>query len=901
MASGRIKGITVEIGGDVTGLDKALKTVNSTIKNTQSQLKDVERLLKLDPSNTELLEQKQRLLKDAIGATKEKLDALKTAQEQAKQQMESGELGRDKYDALQREIIETEQELDKLTSKAGESSAALVKIGEAGKTIDQVGQKISGVGQGLTKNVTAPIMAIGAASMVAFSEVDSAMDTVIAKTGASGDEMERLQKIVEGLATSIPTDFQTAGNAVGEVATRFDDVGDNLEILSGQFIKFAQLNNVDVVTAIDNVQASMAAFGVPTSQAGLVLDTLNTIAQQTGVDVNQLSGIMTTNAGVMKEMGFSYSESANFLANLNKNGVDASGVMTGLKKAWQNSVSEGKNFSDALSEMNGRIKNATTDQEAYTLATELFGAKAGPAIAQAVRDGRLSLDDLGKSMSDYAGNLETTFTATQDPIDQNTLLMNQLKLLGSDLATTIQEVLVPVFETLRAKLSELREWWSGLSEEQQQNIVKIAGVVAAVGPLLVVLGNVTSAVGKGITSFSSMGKGLVNLITKTKAGQGPLIALKTAIGGLSAPVVAVVAVIGVLVAAFVTLWKNNEEFRNKVTSIWNEVKKSFTTFANDIKSKLNAVGINFKSVTETIKKIWNGFCNLLAPVFTTAFELIKTGIQTAFNAITSILDIFIGIFTGNWEQAWSGVKNYFSNIWNAIKSVFSTILDGIKGVVNTFLGWFKTDWNTVWTSTKEKFVNIWDNIKNKAKSAVDGIKNVFKTGFESAKNTISNIFDGLKNKISNTMDSVKEKVRSVIEKVKGFFNFQFQWPHVPLPHFSISPPGWKIGDLLKGSIPSLGIEWYRKAMKGGMILDSPTIFGMQGNRLLAGGEAGSETVVGTKSLMQMIADAVQKSQTNQVTYGAVNVYVTSYGTDAAAIAEEIGQAIAARRRLSGSW
>ena len=319
----RIKGITVEIGGDTTGLEKALKSVNSTIKTTQSQLKDVERLLKLDPSNTELLAQKQRLLKDAIGATKEKLDALKTAQEQAKQQLENGTLGQDKYDALQREIIETENELQKLAAEAGKTNAALKKMDEAGKTIENVGGKITKVGQGLTKYVTTPILAIGAASMAAFGEVDAAMDTLITKTGATGAALEGMETAVANLATTIPTDFQTAANAVGEVNTRFNVTGETLEKLSGQFIKFAAINNSDVSTAIDNVQASMAAFGVKTEDAGLVLDMLTQAAHMTGTDVNQLTTSLTQNAGAMKEMGLSYEESAFFISKLNNNGIDA--------------------------------------------------------------------------------------------------------------------------------------------------------------------------------------------------------------------------------------------------------------------------------------------------------------------------------------------------------------------------------------------------------------------------------------------------------------------------------------------------------------------------------------------------------------------------------------------------
>ena len=187
MAS-RIKGITVEIGGDTTGLDKALKSVNSSIKTTQSSLRDVNKLLKLDPTNTELLTQKQKLLKDAIGTTKEKLDALKTAQEQAKTQMENGDLGADKYDALQREIIETEQELQKLAQEAVNSNAALAKIEEVGGKLENVGNTISGVGTKLLP-VTAAVTGLGAAAIKTTSDFDTAMSQVQATMGATTESM----------------------------------------------------------------------------------------------------------------------------------------------------------------------------------------------------------------------------------------------------------------------------------------------------------------------------------------------------------------------------------------------------------------------------------------------------------------------------------------------------------------------------------------------------------------------------------------------------------------------------------------------------------------------------------------------------------------------------------------
>lgn len=786
----RIKGITVEIGGDVTGLDKALKTVNGTIKDTQSQLKDVERLLKLDPSNTELLNQKQRLLAEAVGQTKSKLDALKDAQEQAKKQLESGDLGQDKYDALQREIIETENKLKDLEDQAKKSNAALNKISEVGKKVKEVGGNITKVGEGMSKYVTAPIVAIGGASMAAFTEVDGAMDTVITKTGATGEALEKMQTAVTNLATTIPTDFQTAGDAVGEVATRFDDVGDNLEDLSGKFIKFATLNNTDVTTAVDNVQASMAAFGEPTENAGLVLDTLNTVAQQTGTDVSKLTSDMTANAGVMKEMGFSYEESAQFLGNLNKNGVDAASVMTGLKKAWQTASKDGKSMDDVLKAMNTTIATATTDQEAYSAAIEVFGAKAGPAIAQAIRDGRLSLEELNVSMADYAGNVEETFNATLDPIDQNTLVMNELKATGAEIAATLQDILLPILETLREKLHALREWWSGLSDEQQQFIIKAALVVAAIGPVLAIIGKVITVVGTLMTLAPVLG---------------------AAIGAIAAPLGIFIAAAAATVAIGITLYKN-----------WDTIKEKG------------------KELVDTIKKKWEEF---------------KTATSEKF----------------------SQIKEDISQKWSAIKQNVSEKVTQIK------------------TDVTQK----WDNIKSSTSEKINSMKQTISEKFTSIKTDVVQKFEAIKTGITDKIEAAKEKVRSAIEKIKSFFNFHWELPKLKMPHFSISGSF----SLNPPSVPHLSVDWYKKAMNNGMILNGPTIFGMKGNSLLAGGEAGSETVVGTKSLMNMIGNAVSSAgKSVEITN---NVYVEGYGSDLSELAQKVGEVIGTttvqKLRMSGSW
>ncbi|MBR2895895.1 MAG: phage tail tape measure protein, partial [Oscillospiraceae bacterium] len=271
----RIKGITIEINGDTTGLSKALQGVNKDLRTAQNGLRDVDKLLKIDPGNVDLLRQKQGYFNDAIASTEEKLKTEKEALEQMKN-ADGFDKNSEQAKALERQIIADEQALDSLKKQAKDfGSVASQQFKLAGDKVKEVGDKISGVGTAMSTHVTAPIVAVGATSLAAFKEVDAGLDIVVTKTGASGEALEEMSDTVKRLSTIIPTDFETIGTAVGEVNTRFGATGDGLSDLSAQFIRFAEINGVDVNNAIDQTQKALAAFGLDGDQAYNVLDRLN--------------------------------------------------------------------------------------------------------------------------------------------------------------------------------------------------------------------------------------------------------------------------------------------------------------------------------------------------------------------------------------------------------------------------------------------------------------------------------------------------------------------------------------------------------------------------------------------------------------------------------------------------
>ena len=529
--AGRIAGLTIEIGGDTTKLQSALKGVDGQLRTMRTGLRDVDRLLKFNPTSTQLITQKQQMLKQSIEQTKQRLDTLKQAQ--AQMDAKGVDKNSEEYKRLQREIIATEGQLKNLEKEyAKVASVAGVQLQAIGGKMKELGAKISEAGQAVTTRLTAPIVALGAASVKAFTDVDKGMDAIVTKTGATGDALNAMKDSAKNLATSIPTDFQTAGDAVGQVNTRFKLTGEELESVSGQFVKFAKMNNTDVTTSVNSVQSAMAAFGVETKDTSAFLDTLNAVGQQTGADVNRLAQDMTTNAAALKDMGFSASDAANFLGQLSVNGIDSSQVMAGLKKAFATATKEGKPLDQALSELQDTMKNADTDTEAYGAALELFGNRAGPALASAIRDGRLSLDQLGTSMQDNVGNIDKTFDKTLDPVDKFKMALNQAKLAGADLGNALLTTITPMIEKLQAGLAALGEKFRSLSPAQQEMIVKIGLIAAAIGPVMVIFGKLTSVLGSTVSFIGTFVTKVAALSAATGVAIGPILAAVAAIGAL---------------------------------------------------------------------------------------------------------------------------------------------------------------------------------------------------------------------------------------------------------------------------------------------------------------------------------------------------------------------------------
>ena len=1046
----RIKGITVEIGGDTTGLDKALKSVNTSIKSTQSALKDVNRLLKLDPSNTELLSQKQRLLKDAIAATKEKLDSLKVAQEQAKQQLENGELGQDKYDALQREIVETEEELRRLQQEAATTNTALSKIDVAGQKMETVGNSIAGAGKKMM-GVTTVIGGVGVAAVKTAADFDSAMSQVAAVSGATGKDFDALRNKAREMGAKTKFSATEAAEAMNYMAMAGWKTEDMLDGIEG-VMNLAAASGEDLAATSDIVTDALTAFGLSAKDSGHFADILAAASSNANTNVSMMGETFKYCAPIAGALGFSAEDTAEAIGLMANAVIKSSQAGTALRTimnnlagdvkisgkaigdvtiATTNADSSMRDLSDILADCRSAFGNLTESEKAQA-AESLVGKNAMSGFLALMNAGEDDIAKLSSAIDNCDGSAEKMAMTMQDNLaGQLTILKSQLQ----ELAISFGDILMPAIRSIVSKLQGFVDKLNGMDEGTKRTIVTIALLVASIGPLLVIIGTAISKIGVAMQGVVKLANGISKLKVSVQGGTGVLGKLGAALGGISAPVLAVVAVIAVLVAAFVHLWKTNEGFRDAIIGTWNRIKDTISGFCQGIVDKLNALGFQFTDIVDVLKTVWDGFCQVLAPIFEGVFNNIANILSTVTGVITGILDVFIGIFTGNWSQAWTGVKEIFSSIWNGISSFFTNILNVIKGVADVVLGWFGTSWNEVWTNIKTFFegiwngiatffttiwetlknvvtvgimaigsilsatfdiitlpfrfiwenckeiiISVWDAIKSKVSTVihavasvistvmnaiktvfstvwnaiktvvttvvnaiksvvttvfnaikstattvwnaikaavttpVNAIKSTVTTVFNSVKSTVTSIFNGIKSTatsvwngiktaITTPIEAAKNKVKSVVDAIKGFFSgMKISLPHIKLPHFkvtgklSISPP----------SVPHLSIDWYKE----GGIMTSPTIFGMNGSSLMAGGEAGAEAILPLagfyKQLESMISSHLNTSAMEK--YLAViadnsskGIYLedgTLVGHLLPAIDGELGKTQKLQRRLS---
>ena len=566
--AGRIQGITVEIGGDTTKLQTALKGVNTEIRNTQSQLRDVDKLLKLDPGNTELLAQKHRLLGDAVKETKEKLETLKTAAEQAEQALKDGTITQEQYDGLQREIVETEQKLKALEEQARQSGTALQEIAAKGEKLKTVGDNITNVGQKFLP-VTAGVVGLGTAAVKTAADFDTAMSKVSAVSGATGSDLDKLRDKAREMGSKTKFSASEAAEAMNYMAMAGWKTEDMLSGIEG-VMNLAAASGEDLSTTSDIVTDALTAFGLTAADSGHFADILAAASSNANTNVSMMGETFKYCAPIAGALGFSAEDTAEAIGLMANAGIKSSQAGTSLRTIMNNLSGEVKICGSSIGEVTVATTNADgsmrdlsdiladcrtafsglSESEKAAAAESLVGKNAMSGFLALMNAGEGDIQKLSNAIANCDGTAAGMAETMQDNLaGQLTILKSQLQ----ELAISFGELLMPAIRTIVGWIQKFVDWLNSMDEGTRKVIVTIALVAAAIGPVLIIVGKVISAVGTIMTLVPKLA-GVIN------AAKGVFAAFNAVCA--ANPYVLIIAAIVALVAAFIYLWNNCEEFRS---------------------------------------------------------------------------------------------------------------------------------------------------------------------------------------------------------------------------------------------------------------------------------------------------------------------------------------------------
>lgn len=814
--AGSIKGITIELDGNATKLNKALSTVNKAANQTQRQLKNIDKALKFNPGNADAIAQKFNLLSTKIQETKQKLDLLKQAEKEAAEQLARGEISQADFDALQSEIAATEAELKKLENEYKSlGSVGAQQVAALGSKMDAFGQKIAGVGDKLTTRLTLPLAALGAAAVKNFAETDKTMQLTNATMGNSTEQAQLLDKAMKDAAANSTFGMSDAATATLNFA-RAGLSAEQAAAALAPSMNLAAGEGGDLDTVSAGLVATINGFHGSFEQAAQYADVFANACNNSALDVNSLSSAMSVAAPIFSAAGYTVNDAALYMGVMANNGIEADKAANSLKTGLSRLVSPAKEGAQMMSQLgievtnaDGTMKDSVTIQhelhdafsqlsesEQIAAASAIFGKNQMAPWLALINTAPGDVDALSEALevegttSEMAAAMMGGFGGSLEKLKSSADVA--LNSLGGALAPTISKV--------ADALQKAVDWFNALPASMQTTIATALLIVAALGPVLAIGGRLISGIGKLMTLAPS----IVNAFSLVK---GAFTALGGIFTALSPTVLIVVAVIAALVAAGVLLYKNWDTVKAKAAEVW-----------------------------EAVTTAWNNMVTAISG----AMSNIKAAVSAAWNAIQSAITTVLSAISGTITSVWNSISSFITQIVNTVKNTISSVWSTIAGTVSTI-------WNNVVNAVNTAF----SPVKAKVASIVDNVKNKLETTWSGVSGTVKGIFEGIKNAMTAPLDAAKEKIRGAINAIKGFFQTTIQGPRISLPHisvsgrFSLNPP----------SVPQFSVSWHKDAYKNPLLFTSPTVLGAHG----FGDGNGGEMVIGENYLYGKINEAINAS------------------------------------------
>lgn len=746
-----LSGELTENRGTLDAAEKAARALSETMDDAGGEAETLRSTISKQEGTLQQLKQRYVDVATEQGETSDEarelarqIQDLSSELHENKTKLSDAEYAADKLDNSLEEV--------ESSAKKADDGFTMFKATLANLAADAIMRAVDGI-----KNLVGNVIELG-------QNFTSTMSEVSAISGATGEDFEKLEACAREYGATTVFSASNAAEALKYMSLAGWDADQSTSALGG-VLNLAAASGMELGAASDMVTDYLSAFAMEAGDAAYFADLLsyaqshsNTTAEALGeaykncaANLNAAGQDVETVTSLLEGManqGYKGSEAGTAMAAIMRDITN--GMKDGAIKIGETSVAvmdaQGnfRDLTDILTEVEAAT-NGMGDAERAVALSSTFTADSTKGLNLILNEGMDNIAGYEEELRGASGSAEEMANIMNDNLSGDVAAMN----------SAFEELGLKIYDALESKLRAGVQFITN-------------GVIPAIEWLGGHIPEVTIAVSGLGAVIAAMNWGTIS--SKIAMVKGALVKLAAALGGISLPAIAIIAVITAVALAFTNLWKNNEEFRNKITAIWDGIKAKFDEFGQGIVDRLNALGFEFEDITEVMKAVWDGFCEVLAPIFEGVFQQISNILNEALDILTGLFDIFAGIFTGDWDMVWQGVQEVFGAVWDFVVATFENWISTFTSLADTVLGWFGTDWETVWTNVKTFFSDTWNAISSFFSGILTGIKTFFTDTWNAIVSFFSGILSGIYSNVTGTMTEIHDTFTNIWDSITGFLS-----------------------------------------------------------------------------------------------------------------------------------
>jgi TP901 family phage tail tape measure protein len=746
-----LSGELTENRGTLDAAEKAARALSETMDDAGGEAETLRSTISKQEDTLQQLKQRYVDVATEQGETSDEarelarqIQDLSSELHENKTKLSDAEYAADKLDNSLEEV--------ESSAKKADDGFTMFKATLANLAADAIMRAVDGI-----KNLVGNVIELG-------QNFTSTMSEVSAISGATGEDFEKLEACAREYGATTVFSASNAAEALKYMSLAGWDADQSTSALGG-VLNLAAASGMELGAASDMVTDYLSAFAMEAGDAAYFADLLsyaqshsNTTAEALGeaykncaANLNAAGQDVETVTSLLEGManqGYKGSEAGTAMAAIMRDITN--GMKDGAIKIGETSVAvmdaQGnfRDLTDILTEVEAAT-NGMGDAERAVALSSTFTADSTKGLNLILNEGMDNIAGYEEELRGASGSAEEMANIMNDNLSGDVAAMN----------SAFEELGLKIYDALESKLRAGVQFITN-------------GVIPAIEWLGGHIPEVTIAVSGLGAVIAAMNWGTIS--SKIAMVKGALVKLAAALGGVSLPAIAIIAVITAVALAFTNLWKNNEEFRNKITAIWDGIKAKFDEFGQGIVDRLNALGFEFEDITEVMKAVWDGFCEVLAPIFEGVFQQISNILNEALDILTGLFDIFAGIFTGDWDMVWQGVQEIFGAVWDFVVATFENWISTFTSLADTVLGWFGTDWETVWTNVKTFFSDTWNTISSFFSGILTGIKTFFTDTWNAIVSFFSGILSGIYSSVTGTMTEIHDTFTNIWDSITGFLS-----------------------------------------------------------------------------------------------------------------------------------